>query len=93
MNEVFRLRWTNRIVRCQYRLNRDILKVNQVSFGNKSIKPLGPKIQNCLPPHKKSCENFKTMKRVIKTAMALLVTVEYAKTSHLKCSKNIQKLF
>ena len=44
MNEVFRLRWTNRIVRCQYRLNRDILKVNQVSFGNKSIKPLGPKI-------------------------------------------------
>ena len=44
MNEVFRLRWTNRIVRCQYRLNRDILKVNQVSFGNKSIKSLGPKI-------------------------------------------------
>ena len=43
MNEVFRLRWTNRIVRSQYRLNRDILKV-KVSFGNKSIKSLGPKI-------------------------------------------------
>ena len=28
-----------------------------------------------------------------KTRIALLVTVEYAKTSQLKCSKNIQKLF
>ena len=33
MNEIFRLRVTNRMVRSQYKLNLDIPKVNQVSFG------------------------------------------------------------
>ena len=44
MNEIFRLRVTNRMVRSQYRLNLDIPKVNQVSFGNKSIRSFEPKI-------------------------------------------------
>ena len=44
MNEMFRLRVTNRIVRSQYRLDLDIPRVNQVSFGNKSIRSFGPKI-------------------------------------------------
>ena len=66
MNEIFRLRVTNRMVRSQYRLNLDIPKVNQVSFGNKSIRSFGPKIWNSLPPHIKSCENLETFKRVIK---------------------------
>ena len=35
MNEFFRLRVTDRMVRGQYRLNLDILKVNQVSFEHK----------------------------------------------------------
>ena len=39
-----RLRVTNRAVRSQYRLNLNIPKVNQVSFGNKSIRSFGPKI-------------------------------------------------
>ena len=34
MNEVFRLRVTNRVVLSQYRLNLDNPKVSQVSFGN-----------------------------------------------------------
>ena len=51
MNEVFRLRVTNRMVRSQYRLNLDIPRVNQVSFCNKSIRSFGPKIWNSLPPH------------------------------------------
>ena len=93
MNDIFRLRVTNRMVRSQYRLNLDIPKVNRVSFGNKSIRCFGPKIWNSPLPHIKSCENLETFKRVIKTGMVLLVTAEYAKTSHLKCSKNIQKLF
>ena len=93
MNEIFRLRVTNRMVRSQYRLNLDIPKVNQVSFGNKSIRSFGPKIQNFLPSHTKSCENLKTFKRVIKNWDGMLATVEYAKTSHLKCSKNTHKLF
>ena len=66
MNEIFRLRVTNRIVRNQYRLDLDIRRVNQVSFGNKSIRSFGPKIWNSLPPHIKSCENLGTFKRVIK---------------------------
>ena len=66
MNEIFRVRVTNRMVRGQYRPNLDIPKFNRVSFGNKSIKPFGPKIWNSLPPHIKSCENLETFKRVIK---------------------------
>ena len=54
MNEIFRLRVTSRMVRSQYRLNLDIPKVNQVSFGNNSIRSFGPKIWSCLPPHIKS---------------------------------------
>ena len=44
MNEVFRSIVTNREVRSQYRLNLDIPKANQVSFGNKIIRSFGPKI-------------------------------------------------
>ena len=77
----------------QYRLNLDVPKVNQVSFGNKSARSFGPKIPNSLPRDIKSCENLETSKRVIKKWDALLVTVQYAKTNHLICSKNIQKLF
>ena len=46
MNEIFRLRVTNRTVRTQYRLNIDIPKVNHVSFGIKSITSFGPTIWN-----------------------------------------------
>ena len=44
MNEIFRLRVTNRMVLSQYRLNLDVPKVNQVSYGNKSITSFGAKI-------------------------------------------------
>ena len=66
MNQIFRLRVVNRMVRSQYRLYLDILKVNQVSFGNRSIRSFGPKIWNSVPPHLKSCENLETFERVIK---------------------------
>ena len=36
MNEMFRLGVTNRIVRIQYRLDLDIPRVNQVSFGERA---------------------------------------------------------
>ena len=66
INEIFRLKVTNRIVRSQYRLDLDIPRVNQVRFGNKSIRSFGPKIWNSLPRHIKPCENLETFKRVIK---------------------------
>ena len=43
-NEIFRLRVTNRVVRFQCRINLDIPKVNQISFGDKSLRFFGPKI-------------------------------------------------
>ena len=44
INEIFRLSVANRMVRSQYRLNLYIPKVNQVSFGNKSVRSFAPKI-------------------------------------------------
>ena len=67
MNKIFRLRVANTMVRSRYRLNIDVPKVNQVSFGSKSIRSFGPKNWNSLPPRLKSCENLETFKRVIKT--------------------------
>ena len=66
MNEIFGLRVTNRMVHSQYILNIDIPKVNQVSFGKKSIWSFGPKIWSSLPPHTKSCESLEIFRRVIK---------------------------
>ena len=66
MNEVFRLRVINRMVRSQNRLNFEMPKVNQVSFGDNSIKSFGPKIWNSLLPHIKSSKNLDTFKRVIR---------------------------
>ena len=93
MNEIFTLRVTDRMVRSQYRLNLDIAKLSQVSFGSKSVRSFGPKIWNSLPPHIKSCESLETFKKVIKNWDGITVTVEHAKISHLTCFKNIQILF
>ena len=43
MKEIFSLRQPNRAV-CQYKLNLDVRKIKQVTFGNKSLKRFGPKI-------------------------------------------------
>ena len=70
------------MVRSHCRLNLEIPKVNQVSFGNKSIRSFGPKIWNFLPAHIKSCENLETFKSYKKLGRH---SVEYAKTTHLRC--------
>ena len=56
MNEVFRLRVTNRVVLSQYRLNLDNPKVSQVSFGNQSTRSFEPKIWNSLSPRKRTAK-------------------------------------
>ena len=66
MNEIFELRKTNRAVRNQYKLNLEVPIINQVTFGAKSIRYLGPKIWNSLPFHIKSSESLTTFKRIIK---------------------------
>ena len=66
MNEMFELSKTNRAVRNQYKLNLEVPIINQVTFGAKSIRYLGPKIRNSLPFHIKSSESPTTFKRIIK---------------------------
>ena len=65
MKQIFQLRETNRTVRNQYKLNLSVPKVNQVSYGEKSLRFYGPKIWNLLPLHVKTSENVKTFKDII----------------------------
>ena len=65
MKQIFQLRETNRTVRNQYKLNLNVPKVNQVSYGEKSLRYYGPKIWNSLPFHVKTSENLKTFKEII----------------------------
>ena len=53
-------------VRSQYKWNLEIPRVNKVTFGNKSLRSLGPKIWNNLPSHLKSSNNLNTFKHLIK---------------------------
>ena len=64
-NEIFELRKTNRAVQNQYKLNLEVPIINQVTFGAKTIKYLGPKIWNSYPFHIKSSESLTTFKKVI----------------------------
>ena len=65
MQELFKLRETNRNVRNKYKLNVNIPVVNQVNYGTKSLRSFGSKIWNSLPHHIKSAENLETFKKII----------------------------
>ena len=58
MKNLFKVRKTNRAQREQYKLNLEIPKSNQVSFGTKSLRIQGPRVWNTLP--------FQTFNYVIK---------------------------
>ena len=66
MNGIFRLRANNRPTREKYKLNLEIPEINQVRFGTKSLRYLGPKIWNSLPYHIKSSENLIKFRNIIK---------------------------
>ena len=66
MNEIFKLRKTSRVVRSNYKLNLYVSTINQVSFGDKSLRYYGPKIWNSLTFHIKSSENLEAFKNIIK---------------------------
>ena len=66
MKRNFQLRETNRTVRNQCKLNLKVPKVNQVSYGEKSLRYYGPKIWNYFPFHVKPSENLQTFKDIIK---------------------------
>ena len=64
MKEIFELRLISRPAREQYKLNLNIPKKRQVTFGSKSLESLGPKIWNNLPHHIKSAENLNIFKNL-----------------------------
>ena len=66
MKEIFKLKETERLVREKYKLNLEVPKWNQVTFGERSLKVFGPRIWNSLPFHIKSAENLSLFKSLIK---------------------------
>ena len=48
MKNLFKVCKTNRAQKQQHKLNLEILKSNQVSFGTKSLRIQGPKVWNVL---------------------------------------------
>ena len=48
MKSIFEMKKNNRVVRERYKLNLNIPRTNQVTFGTNSLKSYGPKIWNAL---------------------------------------------
>ena len=67
ISNIFEVKSTDRPIRSQQYLNLKVVRANQVKFGEKSLRILGPKIWNRLPPHIKNAENLSAFKRLIKT--------------------------
>ena len=63
----FEVKSSDRAIRSQQYLNLKVVGANQVKFGEKSLRVLGPKIWNRLPLHIKNSENLSAFKRLIKT--------------------------
>ena len=49
MKEIFEKRDKNRVTRYRYKLNYNIHRTNQVTFGTRNVKFNRPKILNTLP--------------------------------------------
>ena len=60
------LKINRREVRDKCRLNLDLSKWNQRTFGYKSLKVLDPKTWNNLPCHIRSSDNLDTFKNLLK---------------------------
>ena len=68
MKDIFKLRMTNRPTGEKYKLNLEIPKSNQVRFGTKSLRYIGPNVWKPLPYHIKSSENLAILKFLIKNS-------------------------
>ena len=66
MNDIFKLRNTDRLTREKYKLNLEIPKPNQATFGTSHLRSYGPKIWNALPYHIKTSDNLNSFKSIIK---------------------------
>ena len=66
MNDIFKLRNTDRLTREKYMLNLGIPNLNQATFGTRSLRSCSPKIWNTLPYHIKTSDNLNSFKVIIK---------------------------
>ena len=66
MNDIFKLRNTDKLTREKYKLNMEIPKPSQATFGTRGLRSYGPKRWS-LPNHIKISENLNSFK-----AMSLL---------------------
>ena len=66
MNDIFKLRNTDRITQEKHKLNLEIPKLNQATFGTRSLRSYGQKIWNALPYHIKTSKNVNSFKSIIK---------------------------
>ena len=58
LNDIFKLRNTDRLTREKYKLNLEIPKPNQATFEARSLRSYGPKIWNALPYHIKILRKY-----------------------------------
>ena len=58
INEIFKLKETSRALRSNYKLNFDVLTINQVSFGGKGLRYYESKTWNSLAFHIILSEKF-----------------------------------
>ena len=66
MKEIFEKRGENRVTRDRYKLNLNMPRRNQVTFGAKSPKFHGSKIWNAVPVSIKTAEKLNAFKNLIK---------------------------
>ena len=77
--DIFKLRMKNRLTREKYKLNLEIPKSNQVRFGTKCLRHLGPKVWNSLPYHIKSSESLTIFKNLIKNCNGTVCSCKICK--------------
>ena len=65
MNDIFKLKNTDRLTREKDKPNPEISKPNQATFGTRSLWSYGPKIWNALPYHIKTSDNLNSFKATI----------------------------
>ena len=58
MSNIFEVKSSDRPARSQQNLDFKVVRDNQVKSGEKSLRVLGPKIWDRLPPHIKNSENL-----------------------------------
>lgn len=65
MNNIFKVKENNKLIREIFKLNLEIPGWNLITFETKSLNVHGPKISNSLPFHIKSFENLHVFKSLM----------------------------